>query len=95
MGLRFEDVKALKIGDVVYECEGGNNLRARVETEVVEGKGYEDRRTLSFKAVNTENNASIDYLLTEGLTHYGPRLYDQPQYGYFKDGEFVMPLVGA
>lgn len=86
--LRFDDVAALKPGDVFYECEMGVNIRARVTTAPMLGESYEGRKTLSWKAENTENGNLIDYMLTEGLGHYGPRLYTAPQYC-----KLIFPLV--
>ena len=72
------------------------NIRARVLTPpVVSTDGHEGRRVVRWEAENTENSEPISYMLTEGLGHYGPRIYDQPQYGGFINGEFQFPLYGA
>lgn len=85
----------LKIGDLFYECEGGMNIEAKVTEAVTEHEGFEGRKQWKWKAVNTQNGEEIDYLLTDGLSHYGPRIYGQPQYCHVKDGEFTFPLYGA
>src|SRR5438128_990324 len=91
----FDKLSKMKIGDVFYECEMGLNIRSRVMSEpVVSNDGYEGRRVLRWAAENTEDGSSVDYMLTEGLDHYGPRIYDAPQYGYVKDGEWTVRLVG-
>lgn len=96
MSIRDSDIPNLKIGDVIYECEMGMNIEARITSEPVESysEGLE-KRQWRWTAVNTQNGETIYYLLTEGLSHYGPRLYLQPQYSRFADGEITYPLVGA
>lgn len=85
----------LNVGDVFYECEMGVNIEARVTTKPEVVSKYEDRLDQwAWKAENTQTGEVIDYLLTDDLSHYGPRLYDQPQYGYVRDGEWRTPLVG-
>lgn len=93
--IRDSEIQNLKVGDVFYECEMGRNIEARVTEAPVEGKGIEGRTTWSWKAVNTQNGKEIDYLITEGYSHYGPRLYTDPEYVCFVNGEVVAPLVGA
>lgn len=101
MSISFDDLAKLKVGDIIFECEMGLNLKAKVLSVPVEGKHEDDktRRTLKWDAINTENNDPIVYFVTEGFMHYGPRLYTEPQYVYIKKGthppEFVFPLVGA
>jgi hypothetical protein len=90
-----KDIPSLKVGDVIYECEAGMNIEARV-TEAPTETGYVDgRKQWQWKAVNTQCGEEINYLLTEGLSHYGPRLYRNPQYCRFSEGEMTFPLFGA
>lgn len=94
----FDELAKLKVGDIIFECEMGLNIKAKVLSVPVEGKsqGEPDRRTLKWDAENTEDKTHIGYFVTEGYMHYGPRLYTEPQYLYrTKEGEFVYPLVGA
>ena len=92
----FDKLAQMKVGDVFYECEYGANIRARVTTApVIDTTSWEGKRQLRWEAENTESGEPISYLLTEGLDHYGPRIYDEPQYGYIKDGKWVTPFVGA
>jgi hypothetical protein len=92
----FDKLAQMKVGDVFYECEMGLNIEARVTSlPVASNDNSEGRRVLRWNAVNTQNGEPIAYLLTEGLDHYGPRIYDQPQYGGMRNGEFVFPLLGA
>jgi hypothetical protein len=89
------EIPHFKIGDVFYECEAGINIEARVTEPPVEGAGFEGKRQWRWKAVNTQNGQEIDYLITEGLSHYGPRLYRSPQYCGYVGGEIVFPLLGG
>lgn len=93
--IRDSEIPTLKVGDVFYECEAGINIEARVTEAPVESIGFEDRKQWRWKAVNTQNGKEIDYLLTEGLSHYGPRLYRSPQYCGWVGGEIVFPLLGG
>ncbi len=95
MSIQDEEISSLKPGDVVYECERGMNLEVRIETAPTESADSDGRRKWQWMATNTQNGERIYYLLTEGLSHYGPRLYREPQYARIKDGEMTFPLLGA
>lgn len=94
--LSTEAIKAFKIGDIFYECEMGLNIEARVTSKPV-GNFVKDANMnqVSWTAENTQDGTVINYHLTEEMRHYGPKLYDKPQYCAFIDGEYVAPLVGA
>lgn len=92
MTIATDEIEAFKIGDVFYECEAGVNIEARVTSKPIVGEGHEGRKTLSWEAVNTQNDEPISYFLTDGLGHYGPRIYRQPQYGRIVDGVWVTSL---
>lgn len=95
MAISVAEVKALSVGDVFYECEMGMNIEARV-TEAPKISGdFEGRNQWSWKAENTQSGDVISYLLTDGLSHYGPYIYREPQYARVVSGEMVFPLVGA
>lgn len=94
MSIRDEEIMSLKVGDIIYECEAGMNLEARVTEAPVESEGHEGRKQWAWKAVNTQDGTPINYLLTGGLSHYGPRLYRQPQYARFGNGGLTFPLLG-
>lgn len=90
----FDEIAQFKVGTVFYECEAGMNIEARVTSEPVLGEGYEGRRVLTWEAVNTQNDEPISYRLTEGLEHYGPRIYGQPKYVRVNKGGWEFPLLG-
>ena len=93
--IRDTEIMSLAVGDIIYECEMGMNLEARVTTAPIEEEGFEGRKKWSWTAKNTQNGQEINYLITEGMSHYGPRLYREPQYCGFANGEITFPLVGA
>lgn len=95
MSIRDSEIPALRIGDVFYECEMGMNIEARVTSEPVETGELDGKRQWRWTAENTQNGKVINYLLTEGMSHYGPRLYRIPQYCRMVDGEMTFPLLGA
>lgn len=98
MTIRDDEVKDLKVGDIIYECEYGTNIEVRVLSTPGRSQATEhlDYRTQwSWKAENTQTGEVIDYLLTEGLSHYGPRLYRQPQYARVVDGAWSYPRLGG
>ena len=64
----------LEIGDVFYECEYGINLRMTVQTKPIKENGQ-----WTWKA-STKDGEEVSYLITEGLEHYGPRIYKTPMY---------------
>lgn len=80
MSLSFQDMANLKLDDIIYEYEYGYTIKARVViAPVVADDGYEGRRTVRWTAFNDDTNVSIEYLCTEGLEHYGPKVYfDDP-----------------
>jgi len=96
--VRDDEIANLEIGDVIYECEGFTNIEVRITSKPVASisEPLEGRTQWRWTAENTQNGKSIDYLLTEGLSHYGPRLYRQPAYVTIgKDGEWKFELYGA
>ena len=94
--IRDNEIPDLKVGDVIYECEGGINIEVRVESVPVEEEGHEGRRFWCWTAENTQDGTTINYSLTEGLSCYGPRLYRSPQYARIdpKTKEFIFELYG-
>ncbi|MDW9528115.1 hypothetical protein GOB39_00540 [Sinorhizobium meliloti] len=89
------EIKNLAVGEVFYECEMFMNVEARVTEAPTPAGEMEGRPQWRWKAVNTQNGKEIDYLLTEGFSHYGPRLYRRPQYARLVDGKPEFPLLGS
>lgn len=76
--------KTMKNGDVFYECEYGRNYEFIVVTEP-----KCDNNKWTWTAKNTKTDQIVEYLITEGYEHYGPRIYSQPQYVKMVNGEMV------
>ena len=97
--IRDEELKDLKVGDVIYECEYGTNIEVRLTSAPTSAESSEalgKRTQWRWTAENTQTGEVIDYLLTEGLSHYGPRLYRQPQYIHVaRDGTWSFPRLGG
>lgn len=71
MGINLDE---LKVGDVFYECEYGTNLRMVVTKPII----FENDQW-KWKAID-EDGKEVDYLITKGYEHYGPKLYSYPAY---------------
>ena len=80
MTISFNEIFEFEVGDIIYECSSGANVEVRIETKPVEVVVHKTRRALKWTATNTETGALIEYLITEGLEFYGPRLYRRPMY---------------
>jgi len=94
--IKDSQIKDLKIGNITYECQYGYNIKAKVTSEPEQVCGVDEKPAWKWKAVNTQNGEEIEYMLTEGLSHYGPRLYWMPQYAKFdKEKGFVYELYGG
>jgi len=76
----YNDLKNLKINDIIYECFNGTNLRMKVSVLPYE-KYSEDLNAnqLEWYCIDEDKNEQR-YFITEGLTHYGPNIYSYPAY---------------
>ena len=88
----FEDILTLKKDSVVYECSYlMGNVKVTLITDpavsVTEING-EEKRQVRFSALielmtgtgRVGKSNEQNYLVTEGLEHYGPSLYNMPVY---------------
>lgn len=81
MGLyTFDDVANIVVGQVFYECESGRNIVAMCLTKAEIVAADDGKRSARFKGLNLMSHEEINYMVTEGLMHYGPRLYTNPEY---------------
>lgn len=66
----------MNVGDVFCEHDSfSGTITAKVTIKpYTEGK-LMGRPQWRWKATNEANGSEIDYLLTEGMEHYGPRIY--------------------
>jgi hypothetical protein len=94
--IRDEEVKDLKAGDVIYECQYATNIEVRLKSAPKLIGMVDGRNQWEWCGENTQTGEVIDYLLTEGLSHYGPRLYRKPQYVRFSgNGQVSFPRLGG
>jgi hypothetical protein len=87
----------MNIGDIFYECQSGYNIKCKVLTRpewVLEEYAEKTRKHWTWFAENVFSGEKITYGLTEGLEHYGPRIYSEPQYVHFKDGVCSFKFIG-
>ena len=87
----------MNIGDIFYECQSGYNIKCKVLTRpewVLQESAEKTRKHWTWFAVNVFTGGNINYGLTEGLEHYGPRIYSEPQYVHYKDGVSSFKFVG-
>lgn len=90
MKLSFEELTELKVGEVFFECDSGVNLTFSVTVDPVISKcdiSGKEHRQVAWTANNVASGKDTIFMVTEGLEHYGPKIYRTPQYVAFKDGE--------
>lgn len=92
--LTFDQIANMTVGDRFYESEYGLNIWAEIESlpfikEVEMGGTIGPRRQITFQALNVGTDGYIDYMITEGMEHYGCKLYLEPEMIVIRnDGEF-------
>mgnify|MGYP006422323193 CR=1 FL=1 len=75
MSYNFEDVCNFKIGERYWEC----NQHGCIHFEVTSTPSIRNDKVW-FNAVDLDTNEEIPYLLTNGLEHYGPKIYNHKAY---------------
>jgi hypothetical protein len=78
------DVKSLKKGDVFFENVYGKSVRFTALTDatknvVVSAFTDEEMVQWTFKGI-TDDQYVQEFVVTEGLEHYGPTLHSEPAY---------------
>jgi hypothetical protein len=104
MTVKFEDIKK---GQIFYEGAYGFNLEmvALEDAKIIKEFGQDEgvlsgKKQFGFAAKNTQTGDLQDYVLTEGLAHYGPSLYRYPPYIKSEKDEkneifLTFPLMGG
>lgn len=75
--------KDLTLGTIFYEYAYGISVAYEVTEEVKTSSYYDLARTREqwiWKAKDVETGEEIEFLVTEGLEHYGPKIYKEPSY---------------
>lgn len=78
MSLTYEELKNMKIGEVYYESSQYANIKFTVKSKPIE-KQNKDLTQLTWIG-SVKDQEDIDYLITKGLEHYGPKIYKFPAY---------------
>lgn len=83
--LGYKQLKEIKVGDTLFDCSGGINIEFSVIDSPVEifNKSLESNQ-LTWKGID-HNGKKMNFLVTEKLTHYGPRIYMRPAYTQHED----------
>ena len=69
-------VENIKLGDIHYEFEYGFGIKC----EVISLPERNEDGQWSWQSRNVNTNNIIDYMVSEGYSHYAPKLYDYEAY---------------
>ena len=72
------NIKDLKVGQVVWECESGQNARLLVKEPPYKADG-------GWKCRVETSDGEFELFAHNSYPAYGPRLYDRPVYSYASD----------
>lgn len=74
------EVQNIKIGDIHWEFEYGCYIRSKVLTLPVVIITTDGDPQWSWTSQHLKSDRIIEYMVTEGLSHYGPNLYTYEAY---------------
>lgn len=69
-------VEDIKVGDIHYEYD----LGVGIKVEVIEPPAQNEYGYWAWKSKQVSTGRIIEYGITPGLAHYGPKLYDYEAY---------------
>ena len=69
-------VENINVGDIHYEYSYGFGIECEVITKPIRSEDGQ----WTWKSKNVKTNKEINYLVTEDLSHYAPKLYDYKAY---------------
>ena len=75
--LNYEDMKNMEVGEVYYESSQYSNIKFTLIEKPVEIIGEMTQLIFKGSVIGRED---INFLVTKGLEHYGPKIYKQPAY---------------
>lgn len=79
--LSFEELAELDVGDIIYECDYGQNAEVQLVTlPVIEIEQNSGEKVLKFMAKTTLDSGQIEYYINSKFMHYAPKLYKYPAY---------------
>ena len=70
-------IEDIELGQTLYEFEYGTGI----ETIVISKPALNSEGQWEWKGENVRTGEIINYLITPGMSHYGPNLYDHIAYG--------------
>lgn len=76
--MSIQIAKQLEVGDIFYECEYGVGITLETTTKPIRTEDGQWKWTAEI--VDTSCNKSfevgtaVDYMITEGFAHYGPKI---------------------
>lgn len=87
--LTVDDIIALKVGDIRYECDMGCNIEFEVLTAP-----HQIGASIMWKGQTTNSKRIISFMARTDQWTYAPKIYTEPQYiARRKDGTFYTPLL--
>jgi len=85
----YSQLKDIKVGDTLFNCSSGINIEFSVLETPIETYSKElESNQLKWKGVDPDGE-EMNFLITESMTHYGPKIYGHKAYtepGDFQDG---------
>jgi len=89
MSMSYKELKLISVGQTLFNCESGRNIEFSV-TEAPSEKFNDslDSNQLIWKGIDPDGE-EMKFLITETLTHYGPKIYTHKAYtepNDFKNG---------
>lgn len=77
--MSIQIAKNLKKGDILFECDYGSNIEFEVITDPIITEKVDGDITYSWEGLSSDGR-TIDYMISTHYSHYGPKLYLEPQY---------------
>lgn len=88
--------KTIRSGQLFYEQGALHSIEAVATQDCHKSGELDGRDQFRWTARNTQTGEEIDYLVTEGLEHYGPRVSAEPAYvRRNEDGSRTYPILGG
>ena len=72
------EFKEIKRNDIFYECEDGQNIKFRALEDA--HREVKDMTYWVFRGQRVSNAEVSHFGQREGHSHYGPKLYKEPEY---------------
>lgn len=81
----YKDIKDFEPGKIVWDSSQYGNIELRILEKPVETYSENLKANqLKWICEALPSGEKLDYLITEGAEHYGPKLYSLPVYTFFQ-----------